>query len=431
MDPDKLSVASVRPARTEEDIDRAQEFLRTPRVREIIEAHPEERGCVRLCEAEGELIAALLIDPAPLRIRDVDMRCARLHETGGEDGRRLFRDTGDPELFEYMMEEFLGYLWARRYPIAYVHGELALYPQHGFVPCFYHPRVYVDVAAAIKLPAEYRVRHLKADDVRSFPELRQKHRRWKPVVFATGVPRFHHFTIESTERKIRGCFSLETNPDARWNPRVFAPEVDVADRKAACTLLRHCAEKASELDIKQIHFSLGPGHPVARLCLEIGGQAVMRGAATDPRLNEEMIHIADPVRFGTALAPYFKRRLKRRGLDLSVSIPIHTDHGHWSLNVREGEATIDGHDGPGEGGLEIPHWALTQLLVGYKSVDELDADIDEEQRSVLRLLFPKTWPFSMPDPDHWATRIPPYPYSKEALTFIEHLRLPWADVQHG
>jgi len=395
-------------------------------VREIVEAHPEERGCVRLCEAEGELIAALLIDPAPLRIRDVDVRCARLHETGGEDGRTLFRRTGNKDLFEFMMEEFLGYLWARRYPIAYVHGELALYPEHEFVPCFYHPRVYVDVAAAVKLPAEYRVRLLKADDVRSFPELRRKHRRWKPAVFATGVPRFHHFTIESRDREIRGCFSLEVDPEARWNPRFFSPEVDVADRKAACTLLRHCAEQAAGLGIKQIHFPLGPGHPVARLCLEIGGRAVMRGAATDPRLNEELIYIADPVRFTAALSPYFDQRLRRRGLELAARIGIQTDRGQWSLNVDGGKATMEGVDAPEKGGLELPHWVLTQLLVGYRSVDELDVDIDDERRSVLRLLFPKTWPFSMPDADHWTTRIPPAPYCKEALPIVEETRLPWA-----
>ena len=42
------------------DLTRAEDFMRTPRVREIVEGHPEERGAVRLCELDGELIAATL-----------------------------------------------------------------------------------------------------------------------------------------------------------------------------------------------------------------------------------------------------------------------------------------------------------------------------------------------------------------------------------
>jgi hypothetical protein len=314
-----------------------------------------------------------------------------------------------------------------------VHGELALYPEHGFVPCFYHPRVYVDVAAALKLPAPYRVRLFKSDDARSLQELRRDYRRWKPIVFASGVRRFHHFSIESPEHDFKGCFSLETNAEARWNSRFFAPEVDVADRGAACTLLRHCAEKAAELDLKQMHFPLGPGHPVARLCLELGGQAVLRGAATDPRLNEEMIYIADPVRLGNALASYFEERLQRRGLDLQIRIPFRTDHGNWAMDVADGRARLVGLDTPGEECIAIPHWVFTQLLAGYRSVDELDVELRDDHRSVLRLLLPKTWPFSMPDADHWATRIPPEPYSKGALKQIERVQLPWADLvqSHG
>ena len=86
-------------------------------------------------------------------------------ESGGEDGRNLFRTTGDDSLFVLLIEEFLGYLWGRRYPIAFVHGELALFPNHGFVPCFYHPRVYLSTDVAMSLPARYRVRHLKSDDL--------------------------------------------------------------------------------------------------------------------------------------------------------------------------------------------------------------------------------------------------------------------------
>lgn len=422
----KLAQARVRPARSDEDIDRAQEFLRTPRVREIVEGHPEERGCVRICESDGELVGALLIDPTSIYLRETDVRCARLCETGGEDGRIRFRATGERDLFEFLIEEFLGYVWARRYPIAYVHGELALYPDHGFVPCFFHPRVTVPVAQAKALDAPYRVRHLKSDDVRTIAGLRMRFRRYKPVVFAGGVPLFHHFCIEDGSHDLKGCFSLEVNKDAKWSPCFFAPEADVADRAAARTLLRHAAEKADEAGLDTIHFPLAPGHPVTRLCLELGGSSIVQGPSTNPVLNEEMIHIADPWRFGEAIQPYFARRLERAGANgLQMRIPIATDRGAWAIEVEEGRASIQAIDPELEVCVDLPHWKFTQLLTGFRGTDELDIELTPEQAEVLQLLLPKTWPYSMPDGDHFEPRQNPYPYSEQALEAVSKTVLPW------
>ena len=144
MKPSPLAEARIRPARTDKELARASEFLRTPRLTEIVEGHPEERGCVRVCEVDGQILGALLLDPNPIRLRGIAVKCARIVDTGGaQDGRTHFRRTGDSELFEFLIEEFLGYLWAKRYPIAFAHGELALFPAQGFAPCFYHPGAYL------------------------------------------------------------------------------------------------------------------------------------------------------------------------------------------------------------------------------------------------------------------------------------------------
>jgi hypothetical protein len=426
MNPALLARARVRPARSEDDLARAEAFLKTPRMREVVEAHPEERGCVRLCEADGEILGALLIDPSPLRVRDVEVRCARVHETGGEDGRLHFRSTGDDELFVFLIEEFLGYLWARRYPIAYVHGELALFPAHGFVPCFYHPRVFVDTAAAVQLPRKHRVRHLKSDDIQPILELRENDRAWKPVVFATGVPLFHHFCIEGPGREILGCFSLELNGKSEWNPTFFVPEVDVADRDAACTLLRHCAEKAHELGIEEMHFTLGPGHPVARLCLELGGRSEIRGASVNPLLDEEMVHVVDPAWLLEALVPYLERRLAASGLrGASGTVTFVTEKGRWTIEIDEGFIAVGPAARENPEAVELPHWALTQLLMGYRGVEEVDAEIPRRQFELLSLLLPKSWPFSMCDPDHWRPLEPPIPFEEPARAAVERVRLPW------
>jgi len=430
MDPERLSRARTRPARTEEDLARAERFLATPRVREIAEGHPEERGAIRLCEVDGELVAALLIDPTPLRVRGVNVRCARILETGGEDGRAHFRKTGDRSLFVLVLEEALGYVWIKRYPIAYVHGELALYPAHGFFPCFYHPRVHVSVERALELSAPYRVRHLKADDVRRLEEMRAEGREWKPTVFAAGVPPFHHFCVENSRRELKGLFSLQVQPESKWKPRLFAPEVEVKDRAAAITILRHCAEKAREAGLDEIHFPLGPGHPLAQLCIELGGDSRLKGCASDPALNEEMIHLVDPPRLVEELAPYFERRLARlagiHGKETKAAIPISTGAGAWVLQVESEQVRLEPIEVSPEICLQIPHWAFTQLLAGYRGVDELDIETPAQQADLLTALLPKTWPLSVPDPDVWKKLEPPAPYTRKAAKVVAATRLPWS-----
>ncbi|MEM8883640.1 MAG: hypothetical protein AAGD14_06220 [Planctomycetota bacterium] len=428
MDLERLERARIRPARTEEDLRRAEEFIGSRRMREIVEGHPEERGCVRICEEGDEILAALLLDPSPLRLRGVDVRCARIVETGAEDGRQRFRATGDDSLFVLLVEEFLGYLWGRRYPVAFVHGELALFPNHGFVPCFYHPRVYLSTEVAMNLPTRYRVRHLKSDDLPAIARIREQHVRSKPCVYASGVPMFHHFSVESPDREIKGYFSLEVNPDSKWTPHFFAPEVDGTDREALHSILSYCAAKAHPQGIDQIHFPVAADHPMGRACLELGGYAVLRGAATDPRVDEEMIHVVDHPRLVEALAPWFEQRLmERKARELSASIPIDTGADRWTLRVDNGEVSLSrrADDIPG---VPIPHWALTQLIVGYRAADEIDPALPDEILRILELLFPKTWPYSSPDPDHWEVVEPPAPYEGRALERVLDTRLPWLDA---
>ncbi|MCK6461077.1 MAG: hypothetical protein L6Q95_14440 [Planctomycetes bacterium] len=419
-----LSRARIRPARTPEEVARAAEFLKAPLAKDIALAHPEERGAVRLCEIDGQLVAALVLDPRPLRLRGVAVPCLRILETGGEDGRRRFRRTGERDLFQLVLEEALGYAWVRRYPLVFVHGELALFPAHGFVPCFYHPRVTIDVATALGQPAPYRVRHLKTEDARRLPALHAKNLRSKPLVFASGVPRFHHFCVEGPGRVIRGYLSLEVNPNSTWQPKLFVPEVEVEDRDAARTVLRHCAGEAKKLGIAEMHFPLGPSHPFSRLCLELGGRAVVKGISHDPVHDEEMLHLVDPQRLVAELGPHFRKRLAGPARGLEATVRLATTAGTWALRIGAGQVVCVETPRP-EGAPLIPHWQLTQLLAGYRAVGEIDPPLPDGDVEALKAVLPKSWPYSSPDPDHWEAVKPPEPYSPAAEAVVKKTVLPW------
>lgn len=423
-----LGRARIRAARRGDDLARAEHFLGTARAREILDAHPEERGCIRLLELDGEILAALLFDPRPLRLRGVDVPCARVAETVGEDGRRHFRATGDREPFDLLLEEFLGYLWARGYPLAYAHGELALYPEKGFVPCFYHPRVSVSAASARQLPAPYRVRHLKSDDVRRLPALRDAHEAWKPLVIASGVPRFHHFCVEAPDRSLKGYFSLEVDPASTWHPKVFVPELEALDRAAASTLVGYCAREAEATGVEEIHFPVAAAHPVGALCLELGGRAVLVGASHDPTRAEEMLCVVERVRLLETLAPAMRADLARARLPTGRrALLLRTERDAVPLLVQGGEvAVVPAEPGEEAGVVEMPEWQFAQLLAGYRAVEETDAKGGGGDLALLDALLPKRWPLSLPDPDHFEPVAPPWSFAPEALERARAARLPWA-----
>lgn len=420
-----LTRARIRPARTPDEISRVADFLKAPSARDIALAHPEERGAVRLCELDGEILGALVLDPRPLRLRGVAVPCLRILETAGEDGRRRFRRTGERDLFVLLLEEALGYAWVRRYPLVFVHGELALYPSHGFVPCFYHPRVSIDVATALRQPAPYRVRHLKTEDTRRLPALHAKNLRSKPLVFASGVRRFHHFCVEGPRRALKGYLSLEVDPASTWQPKLFVPEVEVTDRDAARTVLNHCAREAQKLGIREMHFPLGPGHPFVRLCLELGGQSVVRGISHDPFKDEEMLHLVDPPRLVSELGPHFRRRLAGKARGLEATVRVATTAGAWAIRIGGGQVVCMELPARPEGVPLLPHWQLTQLLAGYRAVEDLDPPLPGGDAEALKAVLPKAWPYSVPDPDHWEEIAPPDPYAAAAEAVVRKTVLPW------
>jgi len=200
----------------------------------------------------------------------------------------------------------------------------------------------------------------------------------------------------------------------------------VEDRDAARTVLNHCAREARRLGEDVMHFPLGPSHPFARLCLELGGHAVVRGAAHDPFLDEEMLHVVDPVFLVEELAPFFRARLaESKGEAMEATVPLVTTAGAWLIRIAGGEVKCLEQAAPRDDDARLPHWQLVQLLAGYRAADEIDPPLPLPHLEALRCILPKSWPFSVPDPDLWEAVEPPEPYSPAAAAVVKRTDLPW------
>ena len=98
------------------------------------------------------------------------------------------------------------------------------------------------------------------------------------------------------------------------------------------------------------------------------------------------------------------------------------------IRVAPGKIAMTAMEGDPSDCARIPDWAFTQLLAGYRGVDELPAEILPEHAEVLATLFPKTWPYSMSDPDHWRSAQPSRRYGDAGAEVARRVRLPWASL---
>jgi hypothetical protein len=417
----------VRAAESAEDVARATRILSSPGVREIAETQADEPGSVRILERDGEVVGALVHRREEWDIDGATLRVARVWECTGEAGERAFRRTGRREEFDALVADWLEYLPGAGYHLAFTHGELALWPVHGFFPCFWHPRVYVPTAKALRCRSVYQVRGLMTKDATAIRRLMERNRHLRPRVFATGVPNFHHYTVEGPGRRVFGYFSMAVS-EGNGQPAVFIPEVEVENREAAETILAHAAPFADQRGMRALHFPVAAEHPFAAACLDLGGYFQLRGTTRDITLDEEMVRVVNARAALEAMKDVFEARAARAGSpsepkDFVLNIggekvPLRFDRR--GLRVRDESAS-----GPV---VRIERWAFTQIFMGYRSPHDFRRGIVKPAAGtdLLAPLFPRTWPLSLCDHDLWDPSLrDPRKYAPAALAEIRKLRYPF------
>jgi hypothetical protein len=261
---------TVRPAASEKGVAEAVRILSSPGIQEIAKAQEDEPGSVHLVYRGEEPVGAIGHRREIWEIGAARLKVARVWECTGEAGETSFARTGDRSVFDALVGSWCEHLRGEGYHLAYTHGELALWPVHGFFPCFYHPRVYIPTLKALRLKEIFKVRSVKTTDAKPMLRMLGRNQHLRPRVFATGVPNFHHYAVEGPGRRVYGYFSMAVS-DGNGPPAVFIPEVEVENREAAETILAHAAPFARDKGMRAMHFALAAEHPFASVCLDLGG----------------------------------------------------------------------------------------------------------------------------------------------------------------
>jgi hypothetical protein len=414
----------VDAAVSRKEIDQAGRLLSSKVVKSIAEEQKDEPGSIRLLVEGKKPTGALVHRREEWDIGAARLRVARLWAVTGTSGKNAFHVTGDRERFDFLVSDWCDYLRKAGYHLAFAHGPLALWPVHGFIPAFFHPRVYIPTAKALKLKPAFKVRGVMTKDATAIRRLMTLNRGLRPRVFATGVPNFHHFAVEGPKGRVYGYFSMSVT-EGNGQPPVFIPEVEVASREAAETVLAHAAPFAEKAGMKALHFPLAAEHTFAAACLDLGGYHQLRGTTRDITLDEEMIRVVDVKACMKAMRKEFAARLEgHRGPDDPTDFSLNVEEDKVDVRYsRDALEVIRSTEKIPE--IQLPRWAFTQLFNGYRSPFELRHGTVRPAGGIKALapLFPKTWPLSLCDHDLWDPSLrDPDRYSEAAMEEIRKLR---------
>jgi GNAT superfamily N-acetyltransferase len=212
-----------------------------------------------------------------------------------------------------------------------------------------------------------------------------------------GIPQPLETYVVEDNQDIIGYFRVRKN---MWGPLLeFAegsarPSGQLGGSQGSwMAVLRFARELAAQRNYPELCFALPRTHPLVTVARYLGAES--------ERQYAWQIRIMDHADFVQRIAPALEVRLAKSLLaGFSGSLNINTMPSRIRLQFNDGRlvSVRDGADQEDPWGLRMPPLLLTQLLLGYRSCQEimechLDASVRPAARQLVDVLFPKTESF--------------------------------------
>ncbi len=174
-------------------------------------------------------------------------------------------------------------------------------------------------------------------------------------------------------------------------------DVAALSEKAYRSLLVHFRERAKTEKRDAVSVCAPIDHPFAYLARRLGCEV----RVGFPRAGEGMARIIHLRPTMQKLLPELNRRLIGTAFHAwSGSLIVRTDIGALGLRCASGQWSLEG-EGEQQSGLELPQWALIQLLMGYRTVADVLSSgggklVGQPDAGLLDALFPAQWPHMWP-----------------------------------
>ena len=294
--------------------------------------------------------------------------------------------------------------------VSVVFGISDFYSKFGYVSCFPEHMLVVNTRDAEEAPRldGYEVRDLADGDIESALQIfaENNRRRTASVVrkrnewlgFISGLrPGYPppSFVLEREGRVVayvsfhRSTY-LEYPAYAAYDQDFQVCEVGMESHECLSTILNELGVRALKGRFERIGLNIPLDHPLTEYCRRFGAISTV----TYHKDGRGMMRIIDQ----RTLFEKMREELQDRISDQRVSqgdIEIKTALGDTRMWVQAGKLSIDEGTGRGSNSIELPQEVLTQLVIGYRSADDVLRDEKitvKGDTKLLRTLFPTSFP---------------------------------------
>ena len=344
----------------------------------------DEGTRLELC-LEGKAVSGLSVHDLTLRIGERTVRCGGIGGVGTPNEHRM------KGYARQILDASITFMQDEGYHLAALYGIPSFYTRWGFAPAMPECRVTIKTRDAELAPSRFQVRPMTREDAPSVGALYAaanatrtgtvvRPEDWAGFKRGPGwTSRFGAFVAED-DQGVAG-YAMYTLDQGSLE----VGEVGYRDRSVWSTLLAEVGRIAWDRRLEELTI-LGPfDDPFFAYCQRYGCSITL----AYPRNAHCMARVINQDALVETLAPLLRRRATEAGMGGADALMIETELGRTRLSLdSEGETWR----------FRLPQWALAQLVLGYRSVDdqlfETEAHTDPGAIPLLEAIFPVGYPYT-------------------------------------
>jgi len=336
-----------------------------------------------------------------LWVNDIDVKVGRSYlKMGGIGGVGTLEEQRMKGYSRRVLEHSIDYMSKHDYDISMLYGIPDYYSKWGYASTLPDYKITVPLRNAKRAREGLHARPMMKEDAGQVLDLYEltNEERTGPVkrdrntwfkfrkgsdwrIMADGT------VFENESGKIVAYYAAD-----RW-PRVMRiTEVGAREPLFYENMLKHASKVAEQKQAPEIEIFAPLDHPFANLCKRMGCTATL-DCYYDQMGMGRIMNVRSTLE---KLRPELSRRLGNAGLRRSPSrLSIRTDIGSATLELSDSGVSFS--DKTSVDWIELPQWALMQLILGYRPVSDVVADpmvrTEGNVRGVLEALFPTGYPY--------------------------------------
>jgi predicted acetyltransferase len=351
---------------------------------------------------DGELASWMGVLQYDMRIGSAVVREGGIISVGTKENYRM------RGYYRSCLTRSMRYIHDQGCDISLIYAAPNLYWRYGYETCLpvHTVTLRVQDAEEAQRRSEYEVRDYRETDIDAVLRIFNEHNRRRTCTLVRNKGEWAGFPPGRRPGFPPSAFLLEKDGEAvayvsfhrlrdpdrvRYFEEFLVTEVGVLDHRCFGTILNELAVRATQGRFEHVAMDIPLDHPLTEYCHRFGCESAIRY----PKNELGIMRIVNQRTLFQKLERELQQRVDESGV-VEGHVEVKTELGSTRFDVEDGELRVGEGGGTAQNRAELPVGALTQLVVGYRSVADAVNDervSTEGDLGLLEALFPASFPY--------------------------------------